>query len=226
MTEFLNVFRNLDWSFLLDIVAAVIPAYICITFHEVCHGYVAYKLGDNTAKEMGRLSLNPFRHLDIIGLFCMVRFHFGWAKPVPVNMNNFKNPKRDNALTALAGPLSNFLLAVAAMTLFGVLFVPLARNGSSLAAGILDAVYATSYLSVSLAFFNILPIPPMDGSKVLFAFLPDRQYYKLMRYERYGILLLVLISWTDILSRPLAAASNFVVGKLLMIADFIIVRMM
>ena len=109
-SSFSDVIRNLNWSVLTDMLLAVIPALICITLHELSHGFVAYKLGDNTAKNMGRLTLNPIKHIDIFGLIMMVVLKFGWAKPVPVNMRNFKNPKRDMAITALAGPLSNVLI--------------------------------------------------------------------------------------------------------------------
>ncbi|MEF9972124.1 MAG: site-2 protease family protein, partial [Oscillospiraceae bacterium] len=109
---------------------SVIPALLCITFHELCHGAVAYKLGDNTAKNAGRLTLNPIKHIDIMGLLMMVVFKFGWAKPVPVNMNNFKNPKRDMAITALAGPVSNVILAAFVLLIYGFLYVPLLKAGS------------------------------------------------------------------------------------------------
>ena len=100
-----TIWEGLDFSVLTGILLSVVPALLCIVFHELCHGFVAYKLGDNTAKSAGRLSLNPFKHLDIVGLIAMMFLHVGWAKPVPVNMNSFKNPKRGMAITALAGPL-------------------------------------------------------------------------------------------------------------------------
>ena len=225
MAEFLDIIRNLDFSVLLDLAAAVIPAYICITFHEICHGCVAYMLGDNTARDMGRLSLNPFRHLDVMGLMFMVIFHFGWAKPVPVNAGNFENPKKGMALTALAGPLSSLLLAVVAMALYGVLFIPFIKNGSDLAMLLLEAIYMTSFMSVTLAVFNILPIPPMDGAKFFLSFLPDKQYFSILRYERFGVILLALITWTNVLSDFLASAYISVFDKLNLIADFIINRM-
>ena len=110
---------------------AVIPALVCITFHEVSHGFVAYKLGDSTAKDAGRLTLNPIKHIDIFGLLMMVVFKFGWAKPVPINMNNFKNPKGGMAITALAGPVSNVLLAAVVLLIYGLLYTPLAAAGSA-----------------------------------------------------------------------------------------------
>ena len=119
--SFRTIWQGLDWSYLTDILIYVIPALLCITIHETCHGLVAYKLGDPTAKNAGRLSLNPIRHIDWVGLAMMVVFHFGWAKPVPVDMRNFKNPRRGMAVTALAGPVSNLLLAIVALALYGIL---------------------------------------------------------------------------------------------------------
>ena len=116
-----SIWNGLDWSYLLNIVLSVVPSLLCITFHETCHGLVAYWLGDPTAKRAGRLTLNPLRHIDIGGLLMMALFRFGWAKPVPVDMRYFKHPKRDMALTAAAGPLSNVLLAYLAVLLYGVL---------------------------------------------------------------------------------------------------------
>ena len=182
---------------------AVIPALVCITFHEVSHGFVAYKLGDNTAKDAGRLTLNPIKHIDIFGLLMMVVFKFGWAKPVPINMNNFKNPKGGMAITALAGPVSNVLLAAVFLLIYGFLYTPLAAAGT-FGEVIGNMLYLTAYLSCALAVFNIIPISPLDGSKVLFSFLPEKAYYTLMRYEMIGMVVLLFIVWSG-------AFSNFLV---------------
>ena len=182
---------------------AVIPALVCITFHEVSHGFVAYKLGDNTAKDAGRLTLNPIKHIDIFGLLMMVVFKFGWAKPVPINMNNFKNPKGGMAITALAGPVSNVLLAAVFLLIYGFLYTPLAAAGT-FGEVVGNMLYLTAYLSCALAVFNIIPISPLDGSKVLFSFLPEKAYYTLMRYEMIGMVVLLFIVWSG-------AFSNFLV---------------
>ena len=219
-SSFSDVIGNLNWSVLTDMLLAVIPALICITLHELSHGFVAYKLGDNTAKNMGRLTLNPIKHIDIFGLIMMVVFKFGWAKPVPVNMRNFKNPKRDMAITALAGPLSNVLICCVVLFIYGLVYLPCNLAGTEFAASLLYAVYITAYLSIALAIFNIIPIPPLDGSKVLFSLMSDEGYMKLMRYERYGMLLLLALIVTDALGNPLYAATEFVFDKLFIFAEW------
>lgn len=219
-SSFSDVIRNLNWSVLTDMLLAVIPALICITLHELSHGFVAYKLGDNTAKNMGRLTLNPIKHIDIFGLIMMVVLKFGWAKPVPVNMRNFKNPKRDMAITALAGPLSNVLICCVVLFIYGLVYLPCNLAGTEFAGSLLYAVYITAYLSIALAIFNILPIPPLDGSKVLFSLMSDESYMKLMRYERYGMLLLLVLIVTDVLGNPLYAVTEFVFDKLFIFAEW------
>ena len=179
-----------------------IPAVLLtIMLHELAHGYTAYRLGDPTAKVYGRLTLNPIRHIDIIGAVCMVLFHFGWAKPVPVNAVNFKNPKRDMALTALAGPLTNFVIAFFCVPIYLLLsraYVSVAlENGIAFfGARLLETLtlffwYLTT-VNLGLCLFNLIPLPPLDGSRILFAFLPDAKYYSIMRYERYFSLALMI----------------------------------
>ena len=219
-SSFSDVIGNLNWSVLTDMLLAVIPALICITLHELSHGFVAYKLGDNTAKNMGRLTLNPIKHIDIFGLIMMVVFKFGWAKPVPVNMRNFKNPKHDMAITALAGPLSNVLICCVVLFIYGLVYLPCNLAGTEFAGSLLYAVYITAYLSIALAVFNIIPIPPLDGSKVLFSLMSDESYMKLMRYERYGMLLLLVLIVTDVLGNPLYAVTEFVFDKLFIFAGW------
>ena len=214
-----NIWQGLDWSFITDTLLSIIPALICITLHELSHGFVAYKLGDNTAKDMGRLTLNPIKHIDIFGLLMMVLFKFGWAKPVPVNMNNFKNPKRGMAITALAGPLSNLIICCVVLFIYGLVYLPLVRIGTEFAYAVLTMISTTAYLSLALAIFNIIPIPPLDGSKVLFSFLSESAYYKLMRYERYGMILLMVIVATGVLGTPLANVTEFIFDKLFVIAQ-------
>ena len=215
MNTIQTIWDGLDWSYLTDILLSIIPALICITLHELSHGYVAYRLGDTTAKDMGRLTLNPIKHLDIMGILMMVVFHFGWAKPVPVNMYRFKNPKRGMAITALAGPAANVVITIVFLFFYGALFRPLGRENM-----ILQMIYLTAYLSISFAIFNILPISPLDGSKVLFSVLPSERYDQLMRYERYGMILLLVLVSTGVLGRPLSAATDWAFDKLFIFAEW------
>ena len=191
-----NLMMELDltslWSTLLRLAAIL----LCLTVHETCHGLAAYRMGDPTAKTMHRLSLNPLRHIDWFGLAMMFFVGFGWAKPVPVDPRYFRRPKQGMAVTALAGPVSNFLLA--ALLLLGSKAIYLYAPYSAGMEIFFNFLVDTSILSVGLGFFNLLPIPPLDGSKVLAALLPDRLYFQLMRVERYGMLLLLVLALTNV----------------------------
>ncbi len=215
-----NIWNGLDWSVLLDLLLGVIPALICITLHELSHGLVAYSLGDDTAKRAGRLTLNPLAHIDWWGLVMMVLFRFGWAKPVPVDMRRFRNPRQGMALTALAGPVSNLIITAVFLLLYGLLYTPLYANGGAVASAILETVLRTAYLSLALAIFNFIPISPLDGSKVLFSFLSDEAYYKLMRYERYGMIVLMLLVATGATSGVLSTVTGWAFDHLFPIAEF------
>jgi Zn-dependent protease len=221
MEAFTQWLQQLQLGGVLSGVTIVAASLLCIVFHETCHGLVALWLGDTTAKDAGRLTLNPIRHIDIFGLIMMAVFKFGWAKPVPVDMRNFRHPKRDMALTALAGPISNLLLAMVALLLRAVLYYFYLQNSAS---AVLDYLISfleyTAVLSVGLAVFNFLPISPLDGSKVLFSFLPDKAYGKLMRYERYGMILLMVVLWTGVLDTPLTFLRSCVLTALSKICWF------
>jgi Zn-dependent protease len=189
-----------------------------MVFHELAHGIVSYKLGDNTAKTMGRLTLNPLKHMDLLGTLAFVFFGFGWAKPVQVDPSNFKKPKRDMAITAFAGPVSNFILAVFFLFILGLIF-PFLR--SSTAGNIaLDIIYMTANFSVVLGIFNLIPVPPLDGSKVLFAVASDDLYNKLMRYERYGFVLLLIVIFINRRTGFLSIATEAVMNWLSNITQF------
>lgn len=191
----------------------------CVLFslsvHEFSHGLAAYAVGDKTAKYSGRLSLNPLAHLDPFGAICLFLFGFGWAKPVPVNPWNFKNKKGGMILTALAGPFSNFLLAFIAMviyTLLGGLRFSSASFGFTLASVFYELAYYMIMINLGLGLFNLIPIPPLDGSKVLTAILPERTYFKLMDYERYGFIILIILINTPIFNSLLNVCQSAVIS--------------
>ncbi len=188
---------------------------LAIAAHEASHGLVSWWLGDPTPKEDGRLSLNPLRHLDLVGTICMLLFHFGWAKPVSVNPKYYKNPKLGMALTALAGPAMNFLLAFFATGAVAGLY----KLGNGNVTGILGyCIRFMDYfavLNIGLGTFNLIPVPPLDGSKVLAVLLPERIYFKLMKYERYGGILMVILLYTGILSEPLGTVRNWIFDGML-----------
>lgn len=192
-----NLFHALDFSSMESALLRVAAIFLCLTVHEACHGLAALALGDPTAKSMHRLSMNPLRHIDWFGLALMFAAGFGWAKPVPVDPRYFKHPKQGMAVTALAGPASNFLLAVLLMGISKVIFL-YAPYGVFWNAAFEFCVYTAAPLSIGLGLFNLLPIPPLDGSKVLAVVLPDRAYGNLMRYERFGILILLTLSFTGL----------------------------
>lgn len=209
-------------SSLQEILFRVPAVLLALTIHECAHGYVAYKLGDPTAKYNGRLSLSPLAHLDIMGTLCMLLFGFGWAKPVPVNPMYFKNPKQGMSLIGLAGPLSNLLQALIYSLLLGIGY----RTGfffsqSTFTQFLMTFLIVALSLNVGLAIFNLIPIPPLDGSKILAVFLPNNAYYKLMAYERYAMPILMLLLWTNVLTVPLNFISDKVFSALLIFINWI-----
>lgn len=217
ISELQTIMDGFDFTYILSIVLGILPSLICITVHELSHGYAAYLLGDDTAKMYGRLSLNPVKHLDLLGLLMMLTFRFGWAKPVPVNMYKFRNPRRGMAVTALAGPLSNILLSILFLALFGFLYLPLSET--PVGDYFLRMIELTAYMSIGLAVFNMLPVPPLDGSKIVFSVIGDGAYRKLMKYERYGGLVMLLLAATGLLGKPVSAAVSFLFDRLFVVAQ-------
>ena len=182
---------------------SAVAALIALTVHEYCHGYAAYKLGDDTAKNFGRLTLNPIKHIDPYGAICMVLFHVGWAKPVPVNARNFKDPKKGFAITAAAGPASNLILGFFSALIYLVVFA-LVKDltftsktfGYLLISNTLSFLYIFHSINIGLGLFNLLPIPPFDGSRLLNVFLPPKTYFAIMKYEKQiyiGVLVWLLL---------------------------------
>ena len=193
---------------------------LSLSIHEAAHGYAAYKLGDPTARNLGRITLNPMKHLDPIGFLCMLLAGFGWAHPVPINTRHFKKPRRDMALSAGAAPLSNLLLATvfcALLKLYTVV-IPHVSVSSEVAVNMLFFTYAFLYygitLNISLAVFNLLPVPPLDGSRLLYVFLPPKYYFGVMKYERYISLAIMLLLFLGVLSPVIGFVSNSIMNLL------------
>lgn len=182
----------MDFNYKLIIIQAPVILF-ALTIHEYCHGLVANYLGDDTALKHGRLTLNPIAHLDVIGTILMFLVGFGWAKPVPVNPLNFKDPKKGMLLVALAGPISNLLTAIVAGIFLRNLIPSVIASDQGIS-GFYSTLLVVMVLSivygVGLAVFNILPIPPLDGSRVLYGLLPDRQAHAYSRFEPYGVMVL------------------------------------
>jgi len=209
-----ELFHALDFGSMQDALLQAAAVLLCLSVHEACHGLAAYALGDPTAKSRNRLSLNPLRHIDWFGFAMMFFVGFGWAKPVPVDPRHFKRPKEGMAITALAGPVSNLLLALLLLFISKVIYLY-----ASYTPAVNDLYFfliQAAVLSVGLGLFNLLPIPPLDGSKVAAVLLPQRAYITLMRYERYGIMLLLLLSFMDIggglISRAIALVFDAMVN--------------
>lgn len=215
MFSYITSFLENPREMLIFLLLSIPGRFMALSLHEFAHAWMANRCGDPTARMLGRLTVNPARHLDPVGTVMMLLLGFGWAKPVPVNMYRFQNPKRGMAITALAGPVSNVLLAIVFLFLYGVLFLPLKGSGI-----VLQMIYLTAYISIAFAIFNIIPISPLDGSKVLFSLLPSEQYDKLMHYERYGMLLLLVVVTTGVLGKPLTAVTGAVFDKLFVFAEW------
>ena len=176
---------------LTDYIYIVVAALFAIILHEIAHGLVSTWLGDPTPKRQGRLSLNPLKHLDPIGTLCLIFFHVGWAKPVVVNPDYYKNKKRGMALVALAGPLMNFLLAIFSIIIMAI-FVKVNAYSNVLII-IYNFLLYFSVIHLGLGLFNLIPIPPLDGSRILGAFLKDDTYEQYMKYERYGFIIIAIL---------------------------------
>lgn len=198
--------QNMNWMGLVSLLLSAAAALLCITVHELSHGWVAFRLGDPTAKRAGRLTLNPVRHIDPFGLLMLIVAKVGWAKPVPIDMRYFKDPRKGMALTALAGPLSNFILAFLAVALSSVIWRTVPDTIGRF--WVLAVLSYIALLSTGLGLFNLIPIPPLDGSKVLFSFFPTKIYYTILRYEKYIMIAVMLLTFSGAFQGPLSYLIN------------------
>ena len=190
--------------------ALSLPAIVlCLSLHEAAHGGAAYLLGDRTAHDSGRLTLSPLAHIDPVGFICLLLFGFGWARPVPVNISNFKNRRTGMAVTALAGPAANFVTAFIAYCLYFVVWI----YGNSVFMQVLGEFLAiVASMSVGLGVFNLIPVHPLDGSRVLDAYLPFSWSLKLQRYQPVIILLFIFALWRGWLDIVMMRVSNIILG--------------
>lgn len=201
-------------SFLTNLLLRLPIVFLALSLHETAHGFVAYKLGDPTAKNMGRLTLNPIKHFDPLGFIFMVLFGFGWAKPVPINTYYFKKPKRDMALSAAAGPITNLILAVIfallwRLTLHVAYSIVLTEFTYNVIFWLQQFLITGITLNVGFAVFNLIPVPPFDGSRIFLVMLPERLYFKVMQYERQLYIVLMIALVIGVLDKPLAIVSQF-----------------
>ena len=222
----------LNFNNIPALVLSAVAVLIALSVHEFSHGYAAYRLGDRTAYLSGRLTLNPLKHLDPLGALCMLFFRFGWAKPVPIDPRNFKKPKRDFAITAIAGPLSNIILGFifGFFYLVGFKFLILAEGfTATLLYNLCYFLFAFHAINIGLGIFNLIPIMPFDGSRILNALLPERIYFKIMKYERkiyFGVLAWLLLgpyAYRAALSLPFVSSSAVLSGlcKILSLGDLV-----
>jgi len=201
-------------NFILQLIILAPPILLALTVHEFAHGYVAYRFGDPTARDQGRLTLNPLKHLDPIGTIAFFIIHIGWAKPVPVNPGYFKNPRKDMLWVALAGPAVNFILAVASAICVKIIWfiassIPYSAMAEAIIVPLNEVLMASVWINLVLCIFNFLPIPPLDGSKILMGILPIDMARSYASVERYGFVIILVLAFTGILSKMIMPVIAF-----------------
>lgn len=201
----------------LDYFIKALVLFTAVPVHECAHAWVAEKMGDDTGRQQGRITLNPFAHLTLWGSLMMVLVGFGWGKPVSVDPRNFKNPKKGMVLTSLAGPASNFIMAFLAMIVYKVLGIISIVNDNNTMQMVATVFLYVTIINISLAVFNFLPIPPLDGSKIFNAVLPEKWYFTIMRYENIIFIVLIILIYSGLLDAPL----GFLQGKVIDIMDIL-----
>ncbi len=196
------------------------PLLLALTLHEYAHGYVAYRLGDPTARDAGRLTLNPLSHLDPIGTIAFFFIRFGWAKPVPVNPNYFKNPRQDMLWVALAGPVTNLLLAITSAVLLKALIstatvIPYSTALEAILVPLYNMLVASVWINLVLCIFNFLPIPPLDGGRILTGLLPEDLARTYASFERYGFIVILILAFSGVLGTIIFPVIRFANNLLL-----------
>ncbi len=206
-----------------NIIYLAIGVILSMSIHEVAHGLVSYWMGDPTAKLEGRLSLNPFKHIDWAGLVCLLFFGFGWAKPVPIDSRYYKDAKTGIIWTSFAGPVANFLLSFICVFLFYALYKFAPQFIFTAAGNFISSVLSyTGLISTGFGIFNLIPIPPLDGSKVVFSFLPDDKYYKFIEGAPWMNFLFIALIFTGVLNSPLGMLRAQMISFFEMIAKMIL----
>ena len=216
-----DLMRNgLSLELLINLCVRIFVIFCVLPIHEFAHGFIAYKLGDDKARLKGRLTMNPLAHVDPFGALMVLLVGFGYAKPVPVNIGRFKRGKRKQymALTAFAGPVSNILMATVFTFLECLVFYKFSGANENMQYVVMFLSIA-AHINISLAVFNLLPIPPLDGSRILNAFLPDRIYYKIMQYERYIVLGVFALILLNVLDMPIALLTSIIESAIIKICE-------